>query len=1081
MLLTMKWHAETEIAILNVYAPNHSHENEQFWTRIQTAFEENAQLRKPDIMLGDFNVVEDALDRLPAKDDPPGPQESLRNLLSALQLHDGWRITEPTTRDYSFPQRRSATRSRLDRIYLRTELLNQSFDWEITSTTVPTDHRMVCARMSTAAAPYIGKGRWTMPLTLLADQNFIKEAIDMGMKAYNKAVLYEGPDTRTESDNPQTILREYKDRVRDLARNIQKKKVPKLESAARKIRMKLTSLRKDPDIEHDLVKQREADEAQERLQDLERRREGLVSLSSATKYALNGERISKYWSKLNKGKTPRDLFFALRRPNEGQVEYETRSDRMAELARNYHEKLQLDGIPDGESEELRQQNIQDALSEVNTHLDEEQATHLGSKVTRPEVVEALRKSAPGKATGVDGIPYEFWTALDAQWRRDEGAENSFDCLALLSLVYSDVETYGTSPNAGFADGWMCPLYKKKDRREIANYRPITLLNSDYKIYTKILAMRLATVVTDIVHPDQAGFIPGRQISDQTQTCRTMIDYAEATEENGVIVALDQEKAYDKVAHDYLWAALARFGIPDAFIDKLKALYSNANTVVILNGETSSPFRVTRGVRQGDPLSCLIFDIAIEPLACALRTSDLKGFCIPGAERRHIASLFADDTSTFLSSDDDWAELWRIIARWCSGSRARFNRDKTEVIPIGTPEYRTQVATHRRLSTEGEGSLIPDSVHIAADGEAVRVLGAWIGNNVDQVATWAPVLQKIDSFLARWGRCHPTLTGKKNIIQMGPGGISQYLTTVQGMPKSVERTINMRMRAFLWNGARTSPVSMDTLCLPVEEGGLGLLDIEARNEALDLMWMKRYLDLSPRRPVWAWAMDVLISKSASSEAGAITRAAQINTFLQDWKPSLGPRTGLPPYLKRNLLTAKKHNVSFAAIKLSRRAKESLPIWYHMGALKKLRRMNNTVRGKCLRSSHKVRVVADLLPLRARHATDGEESPSISQTVPIPPCHCNHCEEDRRGGCRDPRKCCEFAAELLEQVKPKWHPDHQPPGDELTLTTRRKTKNITAKLAGEDVTFDPSVTSDSPLEEAFRAFVDPATHDCPPAIR
>ncbi|EPS99148.1 hypothetical protein FOMPIDRAFT_1101198, partial [Fomitopsis schrenkii] len=114
---------------------------------------------------------------------------------------------------------------------------------------------------------------------------------------------------------------------------------------------------------------------------------------------------------------------------------------------------------------------------------------------------------------------------------------------------------------------------------------------------------------------------------------------------------------------------------------------------------------------------------------------------------------------------------------------------------------------------------PDNVHIAADGEAVRILGAWIGNGVEQVAVWAPALKKIRDFLKRWGKCHPSMGGKRSIIQMGPGGISQYLTLVQGMPPQVEKEIHTLIRTFMWDGRTPVPISMDAMCRPIEEGGL----------------------------------------------------------------------------------------------------------------------------------------------------------------------------------------------------------------------------------------------------------------------
>jgi len=178
-------------------------------------------------------------------------------------------------------------------------------------------------------------------------------------------------------------------------------------------------------------------------------------------------------------------------------------------------------------------------------------------------------------------------------------------------VYNDILTNGIVSESTFADGWMCPIYKNKgDRREVKNYRPITLLNTDYKLMTKVIATRLANVVPHLVHKDQAGFIRGRSISDQVRLSQLMINYAEATEENGIIVALDQEKAYDKISHDYLWKVMERFDLPGNIIKLVQSIYKTAKTRVAINGEMSTPFQVVRGVRQGDPLSCLLFDRAL---------------------------------------------------------------------------------------------------------------------------------------------------------------------------------------------------------------------------------------------------------------------------------------------------------------------------------------------------------------------------------------------------------------------------------------------------------------------------------------
>ena len=220
----------------------------------------------------------------------------------------------------------------------------------------------------------------------------------------------------------------------------------------------------------------------------------------------------------------------------------------------------------------------------------------------------------------------------------------------------------------------------------------------------------------IIHVNQAGFIPGRNIFDQVKLAKLMIDYAETTEENGVIIALDQEKAYDKITHDYLWKTLNKFNLPNNFIKTVRALYENAKTAVIINGVISPTFNVSRGVRQGDPLSCLLFDIAIEPLANMLRQSNLKGFELPGIRDKLIITLFADDTTVYLSEFDRFSDLEEILEKWCIASGACFNVSKTEIIPIGTEEYRSSVeATH---CINPSHPPLANNIHIARNKEAV---------------------------------------------------------------------------------------------------------------------------------------------------------------------------------------------------------------------------------------------------------------------------------------------------------------------------------------------------------------------------
>ena len=326
--------------------------------------------------------------------------------------------------------------------------------------------------------------------------------------------------------------------------------------------------------------------------------------------------------------------------------------------------------------------------------------------------------------------------------------------------------------------------------------PITVLNTDYKLLTKVLALQLIDHVDTLIHEDQAGFIPRRSIFNHIRLAKAIISYAEIVEEDGAIIALDQEKAYDRIHHDYLWKVLKAFHLPLPFIKMVKALYSSAFTHVAINGVLSDPFQVTRGVRQGDPLSCLLFDLAIEPLACLIRSNlDIRGLDIPCLIEKLVIKLFADNTNLYLSKYDRLDVVQRVLDMWCEASGAKFNIEKMEVIPIGSPNYRQTVSTSRKINPLDQSPL-PDNICIAKDGEVVRMLGAWIGNNADDQAPWEPLIDKIKMNLEKWSRIRPSVDGKCCIIQTIVSGFTQFLTQVQGMPTQVEKALKKIIDDFI---------------------------------------------------------------------------------------------------------------------------------------------------------------------------------------------------------------------------------------------------------------------------------------------
>lgn len=132
----------------------------------------------------------------------------------------------------------------------------------------------------------------------------------------------------------------------------------------------------------------------------------------------------------------------------------------------------------------------------------------------------------------------------------------------LTEVYNEALDSETLPEC-MKRGSISILYKKKDRRDMRNYRPITLLNCDYKILTRILTMRLKEVMHEIVSPENTGFSPGRFIGENSILTKLIQAYLDEEDEPGALVFIDMEKTFDRVSWEFMHKALEALGFgPD---------------------------------------------------------------------------------------------------------------------------------------------------------------------------------------------------------------------------------------------------------------------------------------------------------------------------------------------------------------------------------------------------------------------------------------------------------------------------------------------------------------------------------------
>ncbi|KAI0337282.1 DNase I-like protein, partial [Trametopsis cervina] len=232
-LLTFLWHKTVTMRIMTVYAPNSPTENESFWDQISDKIN-SGDVPKPNVILGDFNIVEDHRDRLPPRQDHLAATLALQRLYTAANLSDAWRETHPDTRQYSYAQDHGTSLSRLDRIYMTKALARTAVDWRNTSVDgIPTDHMMVAVSVSDNKLPFVGTGRWVIPRAVLSDFSFLSYVRDAGNHLLRNIPSAEA---RTNEHNAQTLYANFKADLLLKARQLAKINIPKLVRRIQKLK-----------------------------------------------------------------------------------------------------------------------------------------------------------------------------------------------------------------------------------------------------------------------------------------------------------------------------------------------------------------------------------------------------------------------------------------------------------------------------------------------------------------------------------------------------------------------------------------------------------------------------------------------------------------------------------------------------------------------------------------------------------------------------------------------------------------------------------------------------------------------------
>ena len=421
---------------------------------------------------------------------------------------------------------------------------------------------------------------------------------------------------------------------------------------------------------------------------------------------------------------------------------------------------------------------------------------LTSDLTEEEVFKTLKTFTKNKSPGLDGLTAEFFTSF---WSSIK---------IKLMDVYKNSFLLGILPEC-MRTGIITLLEKKgKDRLEIANWRPITLLNVDYKLLTKTLGQRLKTVLPSLINKDQNGFVPGGNIFYSAHTVRDILFYCKKENIDLILLALDYTKAFDSVNFEFIEKTFETFNFGDNFRKWINIIYRDGKSCISNNGHISECFKIERSTRQGDPISPLVFILGLEILFVTLRSDkNIKGIKIEKNELKLTA--YADDASYFMKDKNSAENLMNKIELFSKTSGLEVNRSKSECLLL---------SFEMNLNEYSEHFLGIPVV------ENLKILGHFHGKNqlVCNFQNFYSKLEKITKILNVWKQRYLTIVGKNLLINSLSTSLFIFNAQIDIPPVDFIKSVEKIHKDFLWLG--TAKIAHHTLISSYERGGIRYKDL-----------------------------------------------------------------------------------------------------------------------------------------------------------------------------------------------------------------------------------------------------------------
>ncbi len=776
-----------EVSLCCVYAPNKEADRKDFFKKLKLWIYRNSDYPENLIVGGDFNCAINNDDRTGKNNDTS--RNELKQFLNGLKLLDAWYICN-NKRQYTFHDVQHNSKSRIDYIFISKGMEHKVKSIKLRQAPQKDKHKAVQIALSLCNNKK-GPGYWKLNskiLVLPEYRKLIENIVNDCMTNYNnleKRILWEIIKIRVKEESIKFGIARAK---------LNRDKISKLQN-------ELDTLNKQADEGNNIDKNRKSEIENEIQGYYDEKREGSI-IRSKIKWIKEGEKSTAFFFGLEKSMQKKNVICKLKN-NDGELCTED-SDILKMIWEFYDDLFS--------SRNVSQTDINNYLNscKIDVGLNDKQVKDCDQDITLTELKKVVKNLKTGKSPGCDGITPEFYKTF---W---DIIQTPF--LDMLRETYTHGELPYTVRKAIVA-----LLYKKGDDTLLKNYRPISLTNYDYKILCFVLASRLQGVLKDLVHHDQTGYIKGRFIGNNARLIQDYFDYCENFDVPGILLFLDFEKAFDSVEWNFMFSVLEKLNFGEKFIKWVKILYTNPVISIKNNGWLSKDVKLGRGVRQGCPLSALLFVLIVEILAINIRNNqNINGFNCQDKEIK--VSLYADDSTLLLNDFKSMSNAIDTIVDFSKVAGPKLNVEKTEGILLG-PFKNT------RNSFKG----------VTFTNHAIRCLGIYIGHDQAECyqRNWEDKIEKIQLVLEKWKDRDLTFFGKTLILKSLAISKFIHVMSILKTPDKIKKEIEKLMFGFIWNS--NDRIKRKTLIGPKSNGGINMLDIYCKDKSLKAAWIARLSD------------------------------------------------------------------------------------------------------------------------------------------------------------------------------------------------------------------------------------------------